>query len=161
MEQRHSCTAGSFLRGHQALPTILFTLLAILPPSAGATLGGDLNSIIDDQKAFNATLITTHIGNATEYVLNLPDGGTVHEAIGDEGVVFEVRWDGKGHRPDMEQLLGTFVGRFSNNKHKGGPLERQLSKTEGDFVMHSSVRNRHFQGRAYIPSLIPKGHPIN
>ena len=136
-------------------------ILAVFSHSSNATLGGDINSILDDQKTFDATLHSTKIGTNTEYLLTLPDGGIVYETVGDSGVVFEVRWKGQGHRPNMEQLLGTFADRYSDPNKKASPMDRDLSRKEGDFVIQSSVRNRYFKGRAYIPSLVPAGFDIN
>lgn len=150
-----------FRRYGKILTMLLGGFLTAFSPASNATLGGDINSIFDDQKTFNATLQTTKNGAYTEYVLILPDGGIVYETVGDSGLVFEVRWTGKGHRPNMEQLLGTFADRYGNQNKKSSPLERHFSKAEGDLVVQSSVRNRHFKGRAYIPSLLPKGFSIN
>ena len=161
MKNRIPHSPRIFKRYGKILTMLVGGFLTAFSPVSQATLGGDINSILDDQTTFNATLQTTKIGAYTEYVLTLPDGGIVYETIGDSGLVFQVRWKGKGHRPNMEQLLGTFADRYSNQSKKSKPQERRFSKTEGDLVVQSSVRNRHFKGRAYIPSLVPTGFSIN
>ncbi|WP_165795002.1 DUF2844 domain-containing protein [Solimicrobium silvestre] len=127
--------------------------------SAHATLGEQAASVTADQSALHATMTATVGTSYTDYALTLPKGLVVHELVNPAGRVFEVTWSGRGQRPDMAQLLGTYVTRFTRQTQAGQvtgkPTDRHMDRVESDLVIHSAVRNRFFSGTAHIPGMIP------
>jgi len=120
-----------------------------------AALGGDQDSVLNDQKALNASLTVSDRDGYKDYGLALPTGGTVHEFVAPSGRVFEITWSKKGSRPDMNQLLGEYKNGFTGQFNGGTPTSRHADRTDADFVMHSKVLNRYFSGTAHVPSLLP------
>jgi len=124
--------------------------------SAQATLGGDGASVIADQSALHATMKITTEANYTDYALTQPDGVVVHEFVNPSSHVFEVTWAGKAHRPDMSQILGSYVSRFQGQGKVSRPTSRRADRVDPDLEIHSAVRNRYFSGTAHIPGLLPE-----
>ena len=149
-------------RGRGAISAIQLAIAAaaFVTLSASATLGGNEASVIVDQAALKATLVKTMNAGYTDYALTLPNAIVVHEFVNAAGQVFEVTWNGKGMRPDMQQILGVHFDQFNapakekavNEKHV---TARRSDKVANDFEAHSAVHNRIFTGIAYLPSQLP------
>ena len=132
------------------------TALAMLTTlSAHATLGGDSASVANDQAVLGATLQSTKMDGYTDYALSLPRGGTVHEFVNASNQVFEITWNKYGSRPNMNQIMGDYVKRFSGTSNGGLPTSRHADRVEADFELHSKAVNRYFSGTAHIPAYIP------
>ena len=132
------------------------TLLAALACGpAHATLGGDAASIAADQAAWQAALTQTAANGYTDYRLALPDGLVVHEYLGNGGKVFQVSWGGKGHKPDMVQLLGRYEPRIAAAARGVRPMQRRADAVAPDLEMHATVVNRYFSGTAHLPQERP------
>jgi hypothetical protein len=124
--------------------------------SAHATLGGDSNSVNADRSALGATVATHAVKNYVDNILTLPDGSVVHELVNASGKVFEVTWNSRGHRPDMDQLLGSYVSRFEGTgKHHHNPTAHHAKRVDADLVIVSNRVHRQFSGVAYLPALLP------
>jgi len=143
---------------HTATSTLLvlctaLTLLTTLP--AHATLGGDSASVSNDQAVLGATMRITTMDGYTDYALNLPRGGTVHEFVNSANQVFEITWSKYGSRPNMVQIMGDYVNRFSGTTNGSGPTSRHADRVEADFELHSKAVNRYFSGTAHLPGSLP------
>lgn len=135
------------------LATVVAALASV---PAFATLGGNSASVLADQTAFQATLVTTKQSDYTDYALTLTNGIIVHEFVNSSNQVFEVTWNGKGMRPDMKQLLGSYFSHFgTSEKQERQPTLRETERKSANFVAHSAVHNRVFSGTAHVPSMIP------
>jgi hypothetical protein len=137
------------------IPGLVLVALAAGSLPAHATLGGDLSSVAADQSVMHAQASEVASAAYTDHVLRLPDGIIVHEFVNASGQVFQVTWSGRGHRPNMNQLLGAHVVRMQAPDHRSGPMSRHAEVERADVVIHSAVRARFFTGSAHIPALIP------
>jgi hypothetical protein len=72
--------------------------------------------------------------------------------------VFAVTWQGPTP-PDLRQLFGSYFEPFRSaaaaQSRPGG--HRQLSIAQSDFVVQAIGHLRTFQGKAFVPSLVPAG----
>lgn len=130
--------------------------MLVIPSAARATLGSDSASVFNDQHALGASIKTTAHDGYTDMVLNLPRGGIVHEFINPRGQVFEVTWNTKGSRPDMNRLLGNYFNRFSGKNSGDSPTSRHAAKFDNDFELHSKAMNNYFSGTAHLPAYLPR-----
>jgi len=145
----------SLTRSHQLLSFCTCLALMFTSLSAHATLGSDAASVLKDQAALGATVKTSVHDGYTDYALSLPRSGVVHEFVNPAGQVFEITWSKRGSRPDMSQLLGAYVTRFSGKRNGGSPTSRHADRVGSDFELHSKAVNRYFSGTAHIPALVP------
>ncbi len=76
------------------------------------------------------------------------------------GKVFAVTWRGP-FAPNLQQLFGSYYEQFQAAAQSGrqsrSSTHRMLSIAQPDFVVHELGRMRSYQGKAYVPSLIPEG----
>ncbi|MGH9643366.1 MAG: DUF2844 domain-containing protein [Terriglobales bacterium] len=142
-------------------PTILCGVLAILavPFPVSASLGGDASSVQADVAKMQASLRTSSSDSYTVHEMHAPTGVAVKEFVSPAGKVFAVTWKGPFH-PDLRQLLGTYYDQYvqavqAQRAHRRGrgPL---FIQTPG-LVVQVSGHMRSFQGKAYIPQMIPAG----
>jgi Protein of unknown function (DUF2844) len=138
--------------------TYLGPLLALLifPCVAFAALGGDVNSVQGDVAHLKGALRVT---NATAYAVHeirTSSGTVVKEYVSPQGKVFAVAWHGP-FLPDLQQVLGPYFARVqmqTQGARRGrGPLVIQ----QPDLVVQSTGHMRSFQGKAYLPELLPEG----
>ena len=134
--------------------SILAAALAASP--AHATLGGDGESVVDDQFALHAIASIDTRPEYTDYKLATPDGVIVHEFVDPAGRVFEVTWSATGRRPNMRQILGRYIERFNGEKDGGLPAGRHASVADADLEIHSRAADQEFSGSAHIPALTPE-----
>jgi hypothetical protein len=146
---------NSAIRPMKTVMRLAIAAVALVSLPAFATLGGNSASVIADQTAFQASLKTSAQPGYTDYSLTLPNGIIVHEFVNSANQVFEVTWNGKGMRPDMKQLLGSYFSHFGTSEKERQPTRRQASHIGANFVAHSAVHNRIFSGTAHVPSLMP------
>lgn len=129
---------------------------ALVSLPAFATLGENSASVTADKLALSATMTTSTQSGYTDYALTLANGIIVHEFVNSANQVFEVTWNGRGMRPDMKQILGSYFSHFGvQSKEARRPLSRRADRTGHNFEMHSAVHNRWFTGTAHVPSMIP------
>ena len=139
----------------QIRPLHAAALCAAICGTAQASLGGDAASIAADQSAWHATQTRSNGTGYTDYRLTLPDGLIVHEFLNGAGKVFEVSWAGKGHKPDMTRLLGTYSSRITAAAPAAGPMQRRADAVAPDVEMHASMHQRFFSGVAHLPKELP------
>ena len=129
--------------------------IVLAPACAQAALGGDAASVAADQAAWGASLAVSAASGYTDYVLQLPRGLVVHEFVNASGLVFEVTWSGKGHRPDMARLLGAWQGRMVATAGGARATARRVDLVASDLVIHSALHSRWFSGTAHLPAQLP------
>jgi hypothetical protein len=128
---------------------------ALVSLPAFATLGGNSSSVTTDSTALQATMTTTAKDGYTDYTLTLANGIIVHEFVNSANQVFEVTWNGKGMRPNMKQILGSYFPRFGVQEKERRPMSRHADRISRGFEFHSAVHNRWFSGTAHVPAMIP------
>lgn len=148
-------STSCFIRMPRCLHFALFA--AMLPLSASATLGGDMESVQADQADMNASQrISAATENYTVYELQTPTGTMIREYLSTSGTVFAIAWQGP-LLPNLRLLMGAYFTEYTeaaNTQHAGhGHLEIQLP----DLVVESNGRVRAFFGRAYLPQGLPQG----
>lgn len=138
---------------NRSLPVLL---LALLPALAQASLGGAADSVASDRTQLRSTAARAEPAlGFTVQTLQLPIGTTVREYLNSAGTVFAVSWKGR-LRPDLHQLLGVYYPQYhSATLAIGGRHPVGISST--GLVLVAEGHGRRFQGRAWIPDLLPAG----
>ena len=139
-------------------PTLLLLALLALPPLAHAELGG-LPTATDSGQA--RVLAAQHSPptptlDYNTHTFSTDAGVHVIEYLNPDGVVFAVTWSGPV-KPDLQLLLGSYFGRYINavaEKHAG---RRPFRLSDTDLIVESGGHMRAFNGRAYLPALLPAG----
>jgi len=145
----------------RTLPVLIAVAFAWLAGPALASLGGDVTSVSDDGVQFHGQVLRTAMLQYDRHDITAASGTVVHEYLSRAGKVFAVTWQGPTP-PDLRQLFGSYFEPFrSAAAAQSRPgAHRRLSIVQSDFVVQATGRLRTFQGRAYIPSLIPSGVSI-
>jgi len=89
----------------------------------------------------------------------MENGTTVREFVNADGRVFAVTWQGPV-LPDFQALLGSHFAALdarARQARRPGISASPLGIDNGDVVLRTSGRMRHFVGHAYVPSLVPAG----
>ncbi len=132
---------------------LLIVLLGAVP--GWAVLGGYQNSVGADQKAMRGQLQSVSRPGYSLHEIKAADGAVVREYVSPDGMVFGVSWRAPV-MPNLTQLLGSYITDFrqaSNRRMRHrGPLIVRTDRV----VIESGGHMRAFQGRAYVPSLMPK-----
>jgi hypothetical protein len=138
--------------------TIAVATLAPCFP-AGASLGGNITSVRDDQMKMQGTLRTTSIDSYNVHEIQTPGGVVVREYVSQTGNVFGVAWQGRSH-PDLHQVLGAYYDRYVQavqaqraQRHGHGPLLIE----EAGLVVQMGGHMGALTGRAFIPQSLPVG----
>jgi hypothetical protein len=88
-------------------------------------------------------------------------GTVVREYISPGDKVFAVSWRGPVN-PDLRQLLGDYYTQYeqaASMPHPGG--HRHLAIEQPGLVVQVSGRMRAFQGRAWVPGLVPQSFSVS
>ena len=130
-------------------------ILMLGAASAWAALGEPEASVSVDQRVMRAHIRDIVRPGYKLHEITDPSGSVVREYVSPAGTVFGVSWQGP-FVPNMQQLLGTYFTHLqqyaqAQTGHHGGPL---IIKKD-NFVFTSGGHMRWFQGRAYVPSLLP------
>jgi hypothetical protein len=134
----------------------IFCCAASFPASAWASLGGDMESVDEDQAAMNASeQITASTESYTVYELRTATGTVVREYVSLADKVFAVAWRGP-LLPNMRQLLGGYFTQYVEAAQKQAGGHGHLVVRRPDLVVESNGRTRAFFGRAYLPGAIPQ-----
>ncbi len=140
-----------------AIAVAVLTLAPCFP--AGASLGGDLTSVHDDQMKMQGTLQTTNNDSYTIHEIQALSGVVVREYVSPSGNVFGVAWQGRSH-PDLHQVLGAYYDQFVQavqaqraQRHGHGPLLIQ----QPGLVVQMGGHMGALRGMAYIPQGLPAG----
>lgn len=150
-------TPAPYLRALVIRRALMVLVLAcLLPVSASAALGGDVESIRADQAAFDASQQIADHGGYAVYTLQSPAGLTIREYLAPDGTVFAVAWAGP-MLPDLKRLLDGYFTRYTDAVHarRGGHGHREIRLS--DLVVESGGHMRAFFGRAYLPHSLPDG----
>lgn len=134
-------------------------LMLAVPFIVSASLGGDTTSVQADVAKMQGSLRSSSESSYTVHEIQMPTGVTVKEFVGPSGRVFAVTWAGPVH-PDLRQLLGAYfdpyiqaVQELDAQRHGHGPVF--IDKP--GLVARVSGHMRAFQGRVYVPQLVPAG----
>ena len=126
---------------------------------AGASLGGDMTSVRDDQMKLQGTLRTTSNDSYNVHEIQASSGVVLREYVSLSGNVFGVAWQGRSH-PDLRQVLGAFYDQYVQavqaqraQRHGHGPLLIQ----QPGLVVQIGGHMRSLTGSAYLPQSLPPG----
>ena len=97
-------------------------------------------------------------GAYTDLKQTLATGTEVHEYLDGAGTVFAVSWSGP-FLPDLKDVLGVHFQAMVDHvhQHPGGGARAQLRLQSKDVVIFSGGRPGAFEGRAWVPALLPAG----
>jgi hypothetical protein len=130
-----------------------------LPAFAG--LGGDASSVDTDAAKMKGEARATAVGGYTVSQITLPSGTVVNEYVSSEGKVFAVTWKGMAV-PDLSQTLGTYFAEFkaaaTATPHAS---HHNLSVQQPDLVVRTGGHMRAWNGKAYVPSLLPPNFSLD
>jgi hypothetical protein len=134
-----------------------FAPLLLLAPFAFASLGGDLNSVMNDQIHFQGSIKTTETTSFTVHEIRPQTGMVVREYVSPAGKVFAISWHGPW-MPDMRQLLGSYFQQYSDGaKAQRAPGRRVIRIVQDEFVFQHGGHMRAYAGKTYLPQLLPAG----
>ena len=132
---------------------VLITLIATSFP-AWATLGEYESTVIVDQN-YVAGVDRQQMRHGYHlHEITAEDGSYVREYVAPSGIVFGVSWQGSAV-PNLQQLLGSHMQDLQQGQRRVVPRRSVVVKS-GNFVFVSVGHLRNFQGKAYVPSLIPE-----
>ncbi len=146
-----------------ARPCLIMLMLVCgaAPGSSWAALGGDMESVDNDQGALNASeQITASNDSYTVYELSITTGTVVREYLSLDGKVFAVTWKGP-LLPDLRQILGSYFKQYSDSASSKHGDHGHLVVRDPDLVVESGGHLRAFFGRAYLPQAIPTGVAVS
>lgn len=143
--------AGGFLCA------LIVSFATLLPASARAELGGDLNSVQRDGARMKAAVTVTPMGRYTIHEMRSDSGATVREFATPEGKIFALAWHGPFH-PDYKQLLGPYFAQLQQaTAQKWRARRAPVTIETPGFVFQSFGHFRDLSGRAYVPQMMPAG----
>ncbi len=149
--------ASPFVRSALWAAILAASVCMSLPAFAG--LGDEVSSVDADQAHMQGERRITQAAAYSVHEIKTPTGITVREYVSSSGKVFGVAWQGPWP-PDMRQILANYFETYRQateaeaNSHTG---RKPLVIRRPELVMHSGGHMRSFNGRAYIPSLLPSG----
>lgn len=133
---------------------MLVVVLAASP--AWAVLGESQNSVGADRKVMRGVVQSVTRQGYSLHEIRGADGTVVREYVTPDGTVFGLSWQ-SATMPNLTQLLGTYFPDFqqasNRRRQRRGPLVLRNDRV----VIESGGHMRAFHGRAYVPSLLPKG----
>lgn len=140
-----------------ARPSLIMLMLicGTVPGFSWAALGGDMESVDEDQGNLNASEQITVSGESyTVYELSIATGTVVREYLSLDGKVFAVTWKGP-LLPDLRQILGSYFKQYSESASSKHGDHGHLVVRDPDLVVESGGHMRAFFGRAYLPKAMP------
>jgi len=141
----------------RALRLLLPSVVLALAFPAWAALGDNVTSVKSDSAHMKGSLRSVATQHYVKHEIRVPTGQTVREFVSPDGSVFGVAWDGP-MQPDLQQLLGSYFDPVkqavaAQQRHGHGPVSVETS----GFVFQQGGHARSFQGRAYVPAMVPQG----
>jgi Protein of unknown function (DUF2844) len=134
---------------------VLATLL--LPSISQAELGGNITSILSEQREFNSQLSNTQQSGVAVYTQTLPSGIIIQEYLSGNGTIFAVTWTGAA-LPNLQALLGNYFKDYlAAIKQSRGVI----SINSDSLVIQSAGMMGAFQGFALLPKQAPAGFTPN
>ena len=132
----------------------LFCILVLgLPMFAQAELGGNLASIMQEQKTFVSTLTTSPQSNYTIYIQNISPDLVIKEYVSNSGNIFGVAWKGST-LPNFQILLGSYYSNYLSAQQQN---PRSVFSQDNNLVIESGGVMGGYIGRAYLPKQLPTG----
>jgi hypothetical protein len=139
--------------------TLLTGIIFSAPAFAG--LGGDASSVTADTAKMKGEARSTPTGGYTVNQITLPSGTVMNEYVSAEGKVFAVTWKGPWI-PDLSQALGSYFEEYkaaaSVAPHSG---HHHLSVQQPDLVVMTGGHMRAWNGKAWVPSLLPPNFSVD
>jgi hypothetical protein len=139
-------------------------LALLLPASAFASLGGTVASVESDRVRTQSALVRIQrVDNYSIHELLAPNGTTIREFYGSDGVVFGVAWDGEW-TPDLRQLFGSYFPRYqqaADTARRARKSHNRLAIDDTDLIVQASGHTRSSTGIAYVRSLVPAGISVD
>jgi hypothetical protein len=129
----------------------------LLPCASRAELGGDVASILNEQKQFNSQLSSAQQNGVNVYTQTLPSGIALQEYLSSNGVIFAVTWSGP-YLPNLQVLLG---GYFKDYLVAIKESRRSVYLSNENIIIQSSGMMGAFQGFAFLPKQAPVGFTSN
>ena len=132
----------------------LFCILVLgLPMFAQAELGGNLASIMQEQKFFGSTLTISPQSNYTIYIQNISPDLVIKEYVSNSGNIFGVAWKGST-LPNFQILLGSYYSNYLSAQQQN---PRSVFSQDNNLVIESGGVMGGYIGRAYLPKQVPTG----
>lgn len=129
----------------------------LLPCVSQAELGGNLASILSEQKEFNSQLSNTQQSGVTVYTQTLPSGIVLQEYLSSNGTIFAVTWTGTS-LPNLQVLLGNYFKDYLTAIKQSRGV---ISINNDSLVIQSAGMMGAFQGFAFLPKQAPTGFTSN
>jgi hypothetical protein len=125
---------------------------------AHAALGSDIGSVREAQQALHGSLNAEMHAGYSSAEISTESGIRICQYLNERGVVFAAVWSGP-IRPDLQQLLGRFYPEYAVALKQRVALGRQraLRIVTASLVVELGGHLRAYEGRAYVPSLMPAG----
>jgi len=135
---------------------IAVTIAVLFPLRAAAELGGTASSLQNDQSRLRAMQRASPGNGYTVHELQTENGLTIREYVAGSGRIFAVTWSGPT-LPDLPWLLGSYFPAFKDaaEMRRAAGIRGPVTIAQDDLVVQSGGRMRAFQGRAWVPSLLP------
>jgi Protein of unknown function (DUF2844) len=134
---------------------VLLVVLLVSAP-AWAVLGEHQNSVGADRKVMRGTVQSVTRQGYSLHEIKGADGSVVKEYVSPDGVVFGLSWQAPT-MPNLRQLLGTYFPDFQSASNRRRQHRGPLVLRSDRLVIQSGGHMRAFFGRAYVPTLLPKG----
>jgi len=141
------------------LSSIALTVAVATP--ALAALGGDSTTVQADVARMKGALRITSSVGVMVHEITTSYGTVVREYITPGDKVFAISWRGPVN-PDLRQMLGDYYTQYeqaASLPHPGG--HRHLAIEQPGLVVQVNGRMRAFEGRAWVPSLVPQNFSVN
>jgi hypothetical protein len=136
-------------------------LTAVVATPAFAALGGDSTSVQADVARMKGALRITSAAGVRVHEITTAYGTVIREYLTPGDQVFAVSWRGPVN-PDLRQMLGNYYPQYeqaASAPHPGG--HRHLAIEQPGLVVQVSGRLRAFQGRAWVPGLLPQNFSVS
>jgi Protein of unknown function (DUF2844) len=140
------------------LSSIALTVAVATP--ALAALGGDSTTVQADVARMKGALRITSSVGVMVHEITTSYGTVVREYITPGDRVFAISWRGPVN-PDLRQMLGDYYTQYeqaASLPHPGG--HRHLAIEQPGLVVQVNGRMRAFEGRAWVPSLVPQNFSV-
>jgi hypothetical protein len=140
-----------------AFPAVLALLTT---HSALAALGSDVSSVQADLAHLKGAERVTESPGYAVHEISTTYGTRVREFTGGDGKVFAVAWNGPVN-PDLRQVLGSYYDQFVSAAAAVHGSHRHLAIEQPGLVVQNNGRLRAFNGRAWVPSMLPQNFSID
>lgn len=139
------------------MKTLMALALSMCAQHGFAALGGSPSSFGADRVSSEATTRLIQAASYTRVKTTLASGTEVLEYLDANGVVFAVAWSGP-FLPDLAQLLGGhFQPLVQQSRQRPHGIRSRVVVNQPDVMILSGGRMGSFEGRAWVPALLPAG----